>query len=1708
MIYTFYSYKGGVGRSMAAANIAKWYYLQGLRVVLVDWDLEAPGLEAFFFPPARRSDGGVGVRPEVEAVQSQLGVIDLLVDYKNRFPALEGLAAAATVKDARAVLDQALTCIEPKLYRIYPEKDATSEDSTAAGLWLLPAGWRGNGRFAAYGRTVQSFDWNRFYEAFQGEAYFEWLRDELNRYDVVIIDSRTGVTEMGGVCTRQLADAIVSFCAPNIQNLDGVAAMLASFRRDDVLERRGRPLDAVVVPTRLDNNEIDLRNEFERVFLGTMRELPLAFQRTHRTFWDLKIPYVPKYAYAERLTIGAPDRAEDLEEAYESLALHLALLAPEDSRLRRVVAPALRHTFSGLLPRVFVASPDPEAEPVVRELCQRLEAAGISVFNEPVNGAGPTETWNRLDALTEQIESLVLVITPDSLFDDRLVAQWRATRRHGGCVFFAHRGPLPPELPRWLQRLRVHRLSEDMDVLVRQLGRPCKATRVPFMAAPLPSEFVPRPDALDRLKRSLLGGSPGRVVLCGPPGSGKTLLARAACHDPDVLDAFEDGILWVTLQRSPGRAGPDAAESPSTAQPGAENGASPLAELRALYTALSGEELVARDRGEAAVALGKVLQGRRCLLVIDDAWEERELRSFMPDARECTYLITTRHAGLGSHIGADLVPIDRLEPAEAVQLLQRYLPGPAPDSTLLQRIAQRLGYSPLALQLAGVWLRQSSSSGAEAAQRLAARIDRAGIVAFDAPGSETTLAGSIELSLDTLPGSLHQTYLRLAGLEADRDIPLEEVRERWRLRSDQEAERIAEELAQRSLLHYDDQRRVLRLHPVLQAYLTDVHGSVRKGAAPALETGRTSYEKLQENPHVARAREILRGASARPADLLPLALSLKRDRYFGYARRILARARQDPASREDSALRQKLGQQHALCTYYDRDLPEADRLDRALEILKEIDDLATTRVQETLGIAGAIFKREWQVDGQKRHLERSLAYYRRGYEQGIGPPDNGYNAINAAFVLDLIADMEAKEAELAGTTSASAEARSAEAHRIRVEVVEQLAALAQQPGHERLGRDWWFLVTVAEAHFGLKQYDEAQFWLREAASLGDTVDWQYETTARQLAALARLHDPRPVDELDESRVWTVLRTFLRNDLDAVRSSFIGKTGLALSGGGFRASFFHIGTLAQLAEQDALRHVEVLSCVSGGSIVGAQYYLEVRKLLQSRRDAEITRDDYIQIVKRLEEHFLAGVRKNIRMRVLSHWWSNVRMIFTRDYSRTLRVGELYEKFLFSSVKDGEQDRDRYLNQLFIQPVDGPEKFSPKAHNWRRRNKVPVLILNAASLNTGHNWQFTASWMGESPVRTDPEIDGNERLRRMYYEEAPPRHRQLRLGHAVAASSCVPGLFEPLVLEDLYPGRTVRLVDGGVHDNQGVDGLLEQDCTVMLVSDASGQMSGLLDPDPAPLDVLLRSNNILMSRVREAQYHELRARRRTRLLRGLMFIHLKKDLDADPVDWIDSQDPFEASDDARPAAARGPLTRYGMPREVQRRLAAIRTDLDIFTEAEAYALMLSGYRMAEHEVPRTVADLAQTNGESRRTEWKFLAMDPIVRGARDGDRLARLLDAASSRTFRMWKLSHVLKAAGFAFIALALGSIAWAAIGGMEEPSYTLTPAHGAWAIIGLLVAAVAGRALFRAIRYRRTFVSIGVGVVMAVVGWIVVRVHMELFDRLYWNWGRLDRFTRR
>lgn len=852
-------------------------------------------------------------------------------------------------------------------------------------------------------------------------------------------------------------------------------------------------------------------------------------------------------------------------------------------------------------------------------------------------------------------------------------------------------------------------------------------------------------------------------------------------------------------------------------------------------------------------------------------------------------------------------------------------------------------------------------------------------------------------------------------------------------------------------------------------------------------------------------------------EALALARQLKSVDEFGYAWRLLTRVRASDEVKSNPALDLAFRQEIALCTYKDTHLNGEQRLVRALEILDQGGHLATSDNPETLGLAGAIHKRLWQVRNDKRELELSLQFYRRGHDSDRKQqfvPRQGYPGINAAFILDLLAALDAEDGGQSEQSRDLVAARHAEAEKIRREIVSGLEPMLEKDVDAPTGEDYWPMVTLAEAHFGLREFHEASAWLQAARKIKDIPDWEFKSTAQQLSDLARLlgfEGTRSAQDFAQSDAGRVLGAFLGEVTAGLTTAYIGKVGLALSGGGFRASLFHIGVLARLAELDLLRHIEVLSCVSGGSILGAHYYLALRKLLRDKRDADITQQDYIDLVRCVETTFLKGVQTNIRTRIAAEWITNLKMIFL-GYSRTQRLGELYEKKLYREIHDGEQNSPRYISELYVVPRDNADDkaFDPRRQNWRRANKVPVLILNATSLNTGHNWQFTASWMGESPTSVHPDIDSNYRLRRLYYDDAPPHYRKVRLGTAVGASSCVPGLFEPVALENLYEcttsdgGKekiTVRLVDGGVHDNQGVVGLIEQDCDVMLVSDASGQMEALNDPSNGFLAVPLRVNSMLMSRVRDAEYDDLSARRRSNELRDLMFVHLKMDLRADPVNWVGSREPVQSADLAAGDVADDKLTPYRMDRNVQQLLAANRTDLDAWSEAEAYALMLSGYLMTKYSLGQSTSALPIPT-EVPNVDWGFLRIDAIQRESKNDSPLIRILRVGRNSGFKVWLLSKPLRVIGLIIAAAGIAGLLY--LGWLFRDQSLLTVRDIGIALLAVLVSYVFGKLVMRIVWLRQTLTKIAVGIGMSVIGFLLARLHLHVFNVLYLRLGKIER----
>jgi NTE family protein len=209
--------------------------------------------------------------------------------------------------------------------------------------------------------------------------------------------------------------------------------------------------------------------------------------------------------------------------------------------------------------------------------------------------------------------------------------------------------------------------------------------------------------------------------------------------------------------------------------------------------------------------------------------------------------------------------------------------------------------------------------------------------------------------------------------------------------------------------------------------------------------------------------------------------------------------------------------------------------------------------------------------------------------------------------------------------------------------------------------------------------------------------------------------------------------------------------------------------------------------------------------------------------------------------------------------------------------------------------------------------------------------------------------------------------------VAASAAVPGIFHPLAISELYPGDIrVQLVDGGVHDNQGVQGLLDEGCTHFIVSDASQQLGFEEEPATEFNRVLARSSSVLQDRTREEQLVRLfQIKRDPRVA----FVHLREGLPITERAWVDPKtgQPAEPDQIKQPTL---PSSAFGVDARVQDLLSKVRTDLDSFTEVEAYSLMLNGYLVAGAVLPQApdIARLVSAKVQVGEEHWQFQRLAP--------------------------------------------------------------------------------------------------------------------------------------
>jgi hypothetical protein len=419
-----------------------------------------------------------------------------------------------------------------------------------------------------------------------------------------------------------------------------------------------------------------------------------------------------------------------------------------------------RDRFSGT-PRVFLSYARKDGEEYARNLRIKLqtEQPEINLWQDRAEMEGGVGWWKQNEKALDQVRFLVIVMTPAAMQSEMTRKEWGYARQRGVNVYPV-RGCREEELdyaglPNWMRKAHFFDLDKEWETFVNYLKSDRQPTRVPFMAPDMPDGFVQRPLEFEQLMAQVLDAkreNPTAITttLQGAGGYGKTTLALALCHDDQVIGAFDDGILWVTLGQNPNI----------------------LGGLIKLYEALTGDRPAFLDEGQAVLNLREKLENRNCLIVIDDVWQKAHLKPFLAGGKQtCARLITTRRSDIAMDFRR--VHVEEMTPDESGALVAALLPAeqnPSNIALLLRHLTARLMEWPLLLKLAGGVMRGHLERGDmfERALEYVTRLyNRRGLVAFDPKDAlerNDAAAKSIDVSLEQLDKDDQEGQARLREL--------------------------------------------------------------------------------------------------------------------------------------------------------------------------------------------------------------------------------------------------------------------------------------------------------------------------------------------------------------------------------------------------------------------------------------------------------------------------------------------------------------------------------------------------------------------------------------------------------------------------------------------------------------------------------------------------------------------------------------------------------------------------------------------------------------------------------------------------------------------------------------------------------------------------------------------------------------------------------
>lgn len=258
---TFYSFKGGVGRTTALTHVAWILALRGRKVVAVDLDLEAPGLSTAF-----------NLNP-----QPKYGIVDYFYE--------------------RSYLPEG---VDPSILITHIFGEVRIPNATGR-LFVVPAGCLSLDYISKvddlHANTVIDGNEN-LWSVFKREIY------EQLKPDVILIDSRTGINQWGALSLIQAADEAIIFLFPNEQNKQGIKLLLNSLNTLENLSINFvfSPVPDVTKPDKVNEIYQSFVNEIK---IATDEESEIDDNDQLEIPEPLVIPYLQPIALADNYPVRA-----------------------------------------------------------------------------------------------------------------------------------------------------------------------------------------------------------------------------------------------------------------------------------------------------------------------------------------------------------------------------------------------------------------------------------------------------------------------------------------------------------------------------------------------------------------------------------------------------------------------------------------------------------------------------------------------------------------------------------------------------------------------------------------------------------------------------------------------------------------------------------------------------------------------------------------------------------------------------------------------------------------------------------------------------------------------------------------------------------------------------------------------------------------------------------------------------------------------------------------------------------------------------------------------------------------------------------------------------------------------------------------------------------------------------------------------------------